>query len=292
MPIYQIDIIKSLGGRGARDQWRNTYFVRAAAAIDDPILRDVALAIAQAEAAAHLSEVDILRAVIKQKAENALNRPADTFVSMALDLHGLRAVVGVTTGANGGAEVVNPMLPLEHCLEITRGAATGYNGRLLYRGCLLIDDVHTSRSNNFALKDPTVFSSLGSSGSVLVNLLNSPLPDNAVFVLPDMANVPGDPLSYFVETSRDVISHAVAGVVTISRTRRRTKAERVAISTAQREINDFARKAKKLIGNGTVADLAGELLVAYNTYKVAANAIKFGLPALEAAEVVMPLMLL
>jgi hypothetical protein len=293
MVIFLFTVIKSLGGRSARYTWSNTYYVRIAASLADPILREIASFLVDAEATAHLSEVDFLRVVYHQVADNALNRPAKDFVSIAFDVKGTRQTVGAALGGALGAESSNPLLPLEHTLEISRSAATGHGGFIRYRGCLLQADVHTGRDNSFTLVDPSIFGTLGGGGNVIINALSAPMPGDGVFVLPNLANVPGDPLSYFVQSSRDVISHRVGGVVYSKRTRNRRSARSEAVRAAQRQVNGYGRDMRQLADKvGGVANLAGDLLAVYNEIKNSAIVLRAGLPALEAAEVILPFALL
>lgn len=282
-PIFEIAIHKSLGGRSSKQQWANLYHVSTPDEIDSDNMQAIVAAIVAAEKTAHLTEVHFMRAHWKQKADNLVNAPADTFVTRELDGTGARQVNFISIPVIGADPVYeNPMAPLDTCIEISRSCSFGRAGRLFYRGCLLVDDIQAGTADAFTLKVPTIFSSLGGGTDVLVDMLNTPLP-SGVFCIPSKAGL-------ILQPSRQVIAHALAGVTVLKRRRTRTSTDQALVQATRRELRKLIREAKKLLGGGVAGDLAGAAATAFGLLAGNASALMLGVGpsvdvyVLEAAE--------
>lgn len=120
MPLYQIDIEKTLGG----EFWTNVYYVQQS---DLSNANTDAGTIAGIEATFHLENVQFTKARIRTVAEGD-----EIFVTRPLGFIGARD--------NSGGQ----LLPLFNVVRVDIGAITGRPSRKYYRGTLLSSDVQAN----------------------------------------------------------------------------------------------------------------------------------------------------
>jgi hypothetical protein len=175
---------------------------------------------------------------MRQVAENNINKPAKRHVTIEFDDRGTRAasVIGVVVG--GDVLLRNDATSKDICLEVRRNAEEGRNGKLLYRGCLLQDDINIGMDGEYQLKIPTLFSSLGGGAAGMISILNQPLPDGT-WALPN-------PAGYAVQYAREIVSHTLGGVVNSKAHKTQVTVEQAVINAAKREISKLNRKSIRI----------------------------------------------
>ncbi len=284
MPLFTVVIHKSNGGRASHDTFSNTHYIRTDVAVDTPEMKEIVAKIVDAEQLSHLTETFFLRAHIKQLAENAINTPADEFRSIELKGNGARSIV--TAGVIVGTEQPdrnNPATAKEVCVVVKRQAAKGHNGVLYYRNMLLMDDIKKGEDGKFILVNEAN-STLGEGQNAMIAALNLPLPNDAVFVLP---NKPG----LTVQTSRDIVQHTLGGVTLIQTTRRRRSIKQLEENLDQRRLNEFARAARRILGGLAPAALTGAAAASFAAILAEAATFYTALPAARAAMLALPAIL-
>jgi hypothetical protein len=268
MSIWEIKVEKSFSGRSNRLKWSNLYHVESAIVdIEAPVLRQTIEAIVAAERSAHLDSVYFLKAFMRQRADNVINRPANQFVSVVLD--------GV-----GDREATTPAIPVEVALAISRETESGRSGTMLYRGCLMQSEVNVGADNSYTLVSAAPFVTGGVGSDTVIEKLNGDLPGGS-FCIPNKA-------ALTVQTARTVIRHRVAGVVIVQTTRNRNSVESDEIRTAQRQINSLSSRLTQLIRRAGTELLTGDFLALAIDLAQAAFAIYNALPVSKRAAVKMP----
>ncbi len=286
MPLFNIVIHKSQGGRESRDQWSNGYHVRTDALLESPEMLAIINKIVDAEKYAHLSETHFMRAHVKQLAQNRFNAPADEFRTVDLSGTGARQIVAI--GAIIGNEQpvrVNPSMAKGVCFVVNKNATRGRNGRGFYRNVLLMDDCINGLDGSFVLRPFEVGSTLGIAPMELISKLNEPLPNDAVFVMPNVAGL-------LVQTSRDVDSHSFGGISLVKPTRNRRSIAAGQKAVHERELNEYARKASRLLKGLLPGALTGYAATEFAALLAGAQGYLALLPAAEAAELALPLIFL
>jgi hypothetical protein len=240
MPIHQVVIEKSLGGRTNRGTFNNSHYVRTAFDYDDPGMRVIAQELVEAEQVGHLDDVYFLNVHIKQVAENAFNRPnPKDFVTIEQDVRGLRVSA-------------LPPLPGEICLLVKREATSRRAGRLLYRYMLTKENVLVNPQSQYELVAPEDFQSGGIGADTLIEKLNAGVTGGEL-VLPDKAG-------FFVQTSREIVGHRLGGVTHRQVFQQQRSVDAAKAYAAQRELNEAARKVTRLRAQSPDGVAVGDVL--------------------------------
>lgn len=239
MPIFNVRIDKSLGGKTGRYNWSDSYRFVSQADIAAPLLKDFMTALADIEAVAHCDSVYINGAYLVQVADNPLNKPPKRHVTMEFDKKGLRASA-------------YPMLPLEVVLRIKKDVTEGNSGFLNYRGCLFGDDVVSAPDGTFQLVNAAAFTTGGIGNDTLVEKLNAGLPGGN-FVMKD-------PPGMVVQYSREITGHKLAGITNVQTTRSVVSVASLEARLAQRKINELNTSLLDVIGDIAINLLSGNLL--------------------------------
>jgi hypothetical protein len=139
--VFTVRVYKTIGGFA----WANTYEVQA---VTEPInsitsVENLANAFAALDRALLLDIATVDRVVVSTYVPDGLPYNPDSFTTLPISLQGLR----VTSGTQP--------LPLEACVFVRRNAATGRDGRILYRGFLVESDVNTGLMRQF-IETPTM----------------------------------------------------------------------------------------------------------------------------------------
>jgi len=124
--IFTARVYKQYGGYA----WANTYEVQAVAAPVNSItaIESLASSLVSLESQLHLVSVIIDRVVVSTYIPDGEPYNPSAFTTIPVSTAGIR-------------NIPSDVLPLELCLFVRRNAATGRDGRVLYRGCLTEDDM-------------------------------------------------------------------------------------------------------------------------------------------------------
>jgi hypothetical protein len=259
MNVFKVDIYKSFGGRSNRGNWMNTHYFAAPLAINSPEVRANAMALVNAEASAHYSQVFFMRAHISAVSVFGLPDPTDNFVTIQLQNRGQRVLQG-------------ELSPQEIVLEIQRDCETGRSGALSYRGCLAESDIVTSADNSYQISAPAAFDGLGTNSLTIIDMLNAGLP-NGTLCIPEREGL-------LFKSYRNVVLHRLGGVG-IRQTSRRTRSiEAEEVRIAQRKINQTYRRLMSFLNGRDVslATLGADLATVNELITVVLNVIALMTP--------------
>jgi hypothetical protein len=263
MNVFQIDILKSFGGRSSRFHWRNSHFVAAPIAINSPELREAVSALVACERPAHYQDVHFMYAHAKGLTIYGQPAPSDDFVTIQLQDRGARVLNG-------------ELMPLEIVLEIQRDCETGRSGALSLRGCLSRDDVVNTADNTFELASLLPFDGAGEGSPTIIDRLNN-------YAGPGTLCIP-EKKGLIYHSYRNVVKHRIGGVGIRQTTARRRTIQSADVNVHQRGLNQIAkdvRRLKKTARNGVlspatvglIADLIADGLSIYNALTPAKRAL-------------------
>jgi hypothetical protein len=270
--IYRIKIRKSIDGRSNRNNHTNMYYVKTAADVTSQSIRDTMVALANAEKLGHYDFVHFMDA----NAQHVLNddHTVGTGRFKSIELGGVGARV------SAGKERTLK----EVALLIERDLAEGRNGVIKYRGALMEEDLIHNVDGSVSLANPGTFGINGGGGGTLIGALNAALP-SGVFVIPQLPK-------YANLSSRLVLSHVGGGVGLVQVDRKNNSIEYDEARLAQRKLNAFASKIKKLRDQAVNGILSGELLATATAIFQAAIAFYNALSVLIRGRVRLPALLI
>jgi hypothetical protein len=138
MPIYQVKIFKSWGGRDPDRRWCNNYELDDAGATPADVVPAVNTIVA-AEKLIHTVAIGFLSATISTWQPDSVPYDPTSFTTIELSGAGVRAAA---TGVQLDSNV---------CFVVRYSAALGRNGRRFYRGVLNEEDVQTGGDGKWSL---------------------------------------------------------------------------------------------------------------------------------------------
>ena len=249
--LYEVKIIKALGGRNDRTQFSNSHFLLSSDAIDATALRDDMDYLVAGEQIIESTAVQFMRTHLNYYAHQTIQLPDHRFVTKELDVQGLRAP----------ADNTDSLMPLDLTVEVKRDTVTGRAGRMFMRGCLYASDGAKGADGGFALGPAGAFAT--GPGAAFITHLNGALPSGATLMLPEKANL-------IYQPARLIAEHRLGGLVVVKRTRRRISPDSAVKNAAERKFRDLMRQAKKLAPSGIFSALTGGAAAVLNALQAEA----------------------
>lgn len=266
MPVFKIDIVKSGGGIGAHETYRNEYFINSPHPIDS---NGVAANIAQiidAEATQLLATQTIIRSHIVQLANLDKDQKGQPSQSTEVNVIGHRPAPAFVM-AGGVPVAANPGLPLEICLVLKRNVLGGRGGRVSYRGMLKKDEIDTSVNGRWFIIDPAPIL------AGIITKLNTNLED-AQFVMRGPAN-------HRVSGALVFNNFVLKGVamIQLGHTVQSTEAERRDV--VRRNLLKAYKRVKRILGDLDPATMTPTQKAIYDAAKLIVTNEWLTLPAAE-----------
>lgn len=238
--IYKVSINYSFDGRSVRNNHSTSFFVQTALEANSPSIRDMIVALHDRLKPRLLDTVHFMDGVATHVLNDDHTVGSGRYRRVEFNDAGTRATVG-------------DRAPAELCLILNREVDEGRGGEIQLRGALLETDLDRLEDGSVRLADPAALGVGADGNDAFLDALAAPLP-TGYQVMPRS-------ISEQIYPAKRVLAFTYGGLRNIQLGRIRRSIETDEVKLAQRKLNQFNNRIKRLVRQTRDGVLSGELLV-------------------------------